>query len=705
MADKHGLKDERLLALKNEYAMAMAMNKEELLSCVHEGIQRYMGQYIPAYGMDWDILLNEVYSIVQYYLPSIFFRNPRAFLRPRNKTFIAKKRNPVSGQMEEMELDSSLSAKTQEDILNYCLIAMKYKNEVRKVLMDALIYPHGILWHGYKGDFGMTEETSLWIEKDKVFVQRVSPMRFIKDPAVNFSRLEEARWVGRVIDVPLLDLIEDDKLDVDVKALKGFIGYGEEIGTATANKLALGLNSKEGQDYAKINAAKRAMIEFADKGYKNSKESKFVQVAELFVRPTKKEARDGKKGWIVLMCDEQDKPLRVNEWSIKAKGFPAHILQFNELPDSMFGMSDIDTYKQIADYKNVIVNLGLRNTQENSKVWVGLDGTAFSAEEDVDKIQKGDQTVIIFKGDGDVRGKMAVMSPGGQASQEIPTMLDLLQRNLEEKSGITDLKKGFLQSGEESATSVNIRNAGSSARPAYRQDMMSDFLKDSLHYINQLNKQFMPYKDAVRIVGSDDLEWSADPNKEEIQAETDVEIDVISMLPPNPQDELQQFNVALNMAIAACENPAVKQQIQLEGMTFELTPLVKKILDRMNIKDPTIFRKIKPEESQGFASVQQLRNAKDNVNASLSGTPIPHPPQATDDAKAHLEIYGEIAQILQKSGHVSDQLNQLIQIYTALLAQAQEQGGKVGAKPKFGKPTMNLLGGGGKTGQKVGTMR
>lgn len=702
MAEK--LSTSRITALKNEVTMAMALNKEELMPVVQENIQRYIGQYLPAYGADWDILLNEFYAIVQYYLPSIFFRNPRAFLKPRNKTFIAKKRNPVSGQMEEVELDSGKSAKTQEDILNYCLLEMKYKNEVRKCLMDALIYPHGILWHGYKGDFGMTEETSLWVEKDKVFVQRIAPMRFIKDPAVNFSNLDEARWVGRIIDVPIIDLLEDDKLDVDKTAIKGFTGYGETIGTATMNKAVdASRNAKQGQDLIRINAAKKAMIEFADKGYRNAKESKFVQVAELFVRPTKKEAREGKKGWIVLLCDEQDKPLRVNDWSIKAKGFPAHILQFNELPDSMFGLSDIETYKQIADYKNVIVNLQLRNAQENSKVWVALAKNGAS-EEDIEHIQKGDQSIITFDGDS-VTGKMMVASPGGQASSELYLIDERIQRNLEDKSGVSDLKKGFLQSGEESATSVQIRNAGGSARPAYRQDIMSDFLKDSLHYINQLNKQFMPIKDAVRIVGSMDLEWSENPSREEVQADTDVEIDVISMLPPNPQDELQAFNQALMMAYNAIKDPAINMKLQQEGKTIELSPLIEQILLRLRIKDPDIFRNIKPEESQGFESVQQLRAAKDNVSAALRGQPIPNPPSANDSPQAHLEIYTAIDELLKQAGQTSDALTQLIQVYTALLQQSQEKQATVGNKPpKLAKPTASILGGGSNRGKVPSTI-
>jgi len=357
MPDLHGLTEKRIKALKNEVAMAKAVNKEELTPILQENIQRYIGNYLPAFGVDWDVVLNEVYPIVQASLPAIFFRNPRAFLKPRNKTFIAKKRDPISGKMIETEIDSAKSAKTQEDILNYTLVEIKYKKQVRKVLLDALLFPHGILWHGYKGDFGMTEENSIFIRNDRVFVQRLNPLRFIKDPMVNMSSLEEARWVGRTIDIPLQDLVEDDKLDVDKALIKGFKGFGESIGTATENVM----KEAGAKDYMHINAARRSMLEFADKGFQESTASKFVKVHEIYLRPTKKEAREGKRGWIVLLTEEQDKPLRVNEWNIKAEGFPAIALQFNELPDSPFGISDPETYKDIADQKNTVVNLQLRN--------------------------------------------------------------------------------------------------------------------------------------------------------------------------------------------------------------------------------------------------------------------------------------------------------------------------------------------------------
>ena len=675
------LSKEKLSALKNEVKMAENLNKEELEPILTESLQRYMGTFTPAYGADWDVVLNEIYPIIQFNLPSIMFRNPRAFLKPRNKTFIAKRRDPVSGKMIEMELDSSASARTQEYLLNYCISEIKYKRETRKVLLDALLFPFGVMWHGYKGDYGMTEESSYYIKDEQVFVKRVSPMRFIKDPAVNMANIDEARWVGRLIDVPLQDLLEDDKLDVDKKAIKGFLGYGDAVGS---KKIAAGE-----QDYIKVGSPKRTLLEFSDVGYRNSKESRFVQIAEIYLRPTPKEKRNGDKGTIILLCNEQKDPLRINNWEPKAEGFPAKILQFNELNDPMFGLDDITTYKQIADQKNIVVNLQLRNAQENSKVWVAL-AKGNTNEEEIEHIQKGDQTIIAFEGDT-VQGKMQVMSAGGQASSELYLLDQRIQKNLEDKSGVTDLKRGFLQSGEESAASVKLRAAGSSVRPAYRQDIMADFLKDSFGYILQLIKQYMPYNEAVRIVGSYDLEWSEKPTKEEIQAEVDVEIDVYSMLPEDPQTELQQLQAILQLMTTSLTTPQILQKLQQEGKTFEMAPVIEQMLLRLKMRNPSIFRNIKPEESQGFASVAELRAAKANVQAALAGnTQIPSPPAAGQDHRARLEVYTEIQQVIAGLGDTITKkiLDTLVQMQAAIMQQEEEKQDNVGQNVKLSKPSV-----------------
>ena len=692
-----GLSKDDIWKLKNEILMAETINREEIEPVMAESLQRYMGKHTPKYGYNWDIILNEVYPIVQTNLPAIFFRTPRAFLKPRQKTYIAKVFDPASGKKIDTEMDSQKSANTQEAILNYVLERIKYKKETRKVLLDALLFPHGVLWHGFKGDYGMTEEKSIYIKDEMVFVKRICPVRFLKDPKVNFSNLDEAQWVGRKFQMLLSDLVEDDKLNVDKNLVKGYKGFGEKVGTASLNVAGItGVQTLQtgGGDTTPLLGMKKNLLDFTKDGFSESPYANFVDVYEIYLRSTRKQQREGKKGRIVLLTFEQPGLLRDNKWEVKASGFPVQLLQFNELPDAMLGMNDVDTYKAIDDQKNIIVNLQLRNAQQNSKLYVALAMGGLTGEESMQKIQSGDQTIVLFEGDS-VAGKMDVKSGAGAASSELYLIDQRIQKNLDDKSGVTDLRKGVLQSGEESATSVKIRAANSSSRPQYRQDIMKDFLQDSFLYLVELLKQYMPIDEAVRIVGSMDLQWSDKPTEEEIQADVDVEIDAISMLPESPEDEVAMLQQAMQLMVEALTQPVIMEKIQQEGMTFNFTPLIQQLLMRMKIKDPDIFRTIKPEESQGYASVQQLKFAQANVEAAMHGQPL-QPPQETDDHQAQIAVYQPILQLLAEAKQQNTQafqaLAQMVQIQTQMMQEAQEKQANPGQQLRPKKPVSISVG-------------
>jgi hypothetical protein len=669
--------------------MAEKYIEEELDPIIFENIERYTGIFLPAFGVGRDIWLNEVYPIIQNNLPSIFFRNPRVFLKPRNKTFITKKRDPISGKMKEVQVESQKSAKTQENILNY-LITQKhvdYKNQVRKVLTDALLFPYGVLWHGYKGNFGMTEEQGIYIENEKIFTKRISPRNFLKDPKVSIDNLDEAKWVGRSFDIPMVDLVEDDDLDVDKDLIKGFQGFGNIVGTASTNRMNIG---KQGNDSTTPTRIRKDLLSFTDEKFQKSKHARFARIYEIFLRPTKKEKKKGSKGWILLLTDEQKKPLRENDWDIKAEGFPVRLLEFIPIPDAMMGLDDISTYKSIADQKNIVINQQLENAQETGKVWVGMSKEGAN-EEDIDAVRDGNNTIVTFES-GNPRDRMFVASGGGQASSELYLLDGRIQQNLEDKSGVTDLKRGFLRSGEESATSVKLRAAGGGARPAYRQDIMAEFLKESLLYLNQLNKQFMTIKDAVRVIGSLDLEWSENPTKEELQADVDVDLDVISMLPENPQEELRTLNETLGLMVQAVTIPEIRAKLLQEGKTINLTPIIEQILLRQKINNPDVFRNIEPDDIGGVVSVNQLKEAQANVEATLTGQQVPFPPNENDDHTAKLQVYSSIKRILDGLGQINQTLDALIQAQAALAQAFQEKQAKGGqAAPNLQRPSVRSV--------------
>jgi hypothetical protein len=666
--------DMELLKIRSEVQMSEKLIELDLKPIIQRNLERYTGFDRPICDDDWEVIINEYYPIVETSKPAIFFRNPRAFLKPRNKTYIAKQRDPMTEKMVDVQMDSSKSAKTQEALINYILSEIKYKREVRRCNFDGHVMPYAVLWHGFKGDFGMTEERSFFIKKKSLFVKRLSPLRFVWDPAVTIANIDEARWVGRSFDVPLQDLLEDDTLDIDKKVLKGKVGYGQKVQEFKEN----------GTDFIDTTPiATRVLADFANEKYKNSAYSRFVTVYEIFQRPTPKQERDGEKGRVWLLCDEQDKPLRVSKWPYKDDGWPVEILQFNEVQDSMLGISDFDTYAPIVDQENIIINQQLRNAKQLNLAMIAASKVGMANEEDQQKMREGKNKVILYD-EENVQGKLSVVSAAGGSSQELYILDQRISQKLDKVSGVNDLRTGAPpKSGEESAESVRLRSQGSSARPAYRQDIMQDFLKASILKLNHYNKQFMTIEDAVRITGSMDIQWSENPTKEEIQADVDVELDVYSMLPENPQEELQQLQLALSMALQATADPTGKviQKLAQEGYTFELAPLIEQILMRLKIRNPDIFRAIKPEESMGFAPVAELRAAEENVKAIASGNPqVPSPPAPEQDHMSRMGVYSSVKGISDQMGQVeiSAMLEQLIMIHQEMLAEIQKKNDTAG---------------------------
>lgn len=117
----------------------------------------------------------------------------------------------------------------------------------------------------------MTEEQSIDIEQERNFVRRLNPMRFLYDPAVPLSELDEAKWVARCFEVPLIDIQEDKALNVS-KELKGFVGYNQKV---------FPRNNKEEQIEDKIHL-KKSLIDYTDEEFKKSSEAMFIKVYEVF---------------------------------------------------------------------------------------------------------------------------------------------------------------------------------------------------------------------------------------------------------------------------------------------------------------------------------------------------------------------------------------------------------------------------------------
>ena len=65
MSKLMGLTEARIEALREEIVMSEKLNEDYLQPVMTEAVSRYVGGFKPKFGETWDIILNEVYPIIQ----------------------------------------------------------------------------------------------------------------------------------------------------------------------------------------------------------------------------------------------------------------------------------------------------------------------------------------------------------------------------------------------------------------------------------------------------------------------------------------------------------------------------------------------------------------------------------------------------------------------------------------------------------------
>ena len=76
---------------------------------------------------------------------------------------------------------------------------------------------------------------------------------------------------------------------------------------------------------------------------------------------------------------------------------------FNPVPGQPFGMADIEVYGTIADHKNLVINQQIRNAEQLNRQIIGIMKEGVSGETDLEKIKTGQNSLVVFDGEEDIR--------------------------------------------------------------------------------------------------------------------------------------------------------------------------------------------------------------------------------------------------------------------------------------------------------------
>ncbi|MDE2015948.1 MAG: hypothetical protein KGJ89_04970 [Patescibacteria group bacterium] len=396
---------------------------------------------------------NMVFSNIRTMMPSINFKNPRIFCQAKKKPYKTK----------DGLFDTLASSAILEMLLNYYYKHLEVKRETDKCLLDAFLGPWGICRIGYtlatekfkeKDRDGELIEVNELIKEDSPYVKRISPMDFRVDVEAKDSHLQDASWVSYKWIKSLDDVKANPEyentgnLKPNVKVEPQIEGKGETVVTVDKNIVS------------------------------DSQELERVQGWDIWDKKTHK---------IFTFVDNHKKFLREKEWPLEFDGFDCEILYFNENPDEIFPVSDVEIMLKAQDELNRIRSLQLSHIRNVSNRKYVAQKTKWEKDE-LDKVTHGPDGIVALCETSPVDALIPVKD--ANMSQDIYIVQKGLRDAIRESMGIAQYERGVTQKFD-TATEPELIAQGVSIQRSERLGIFENFVKSIVKKLAQTVQQSM----------------------------------------------------------------------------------------------------------------------------------------------------------------------------------------------------------------------
>ena len=553
--------------------MAIAKRDKKFVPVAKRTKSYYKNTYHPDWADEDDdaVTIQMVFSNIEVTKPSVFYRNPRIFVKPTQNVFMMK-----NGE----QLDGPRAARLIEDAVNYVAYVNKLKRIVKKIRDDALILTYGVIFSGYEGETGINEYGEQYIKKESIYSIRISPFKFLVDPeATDCLEFSDARWVARESEIRFSDFKNDDWYENKEDAKPDSTGYGEKIKSAKGDV--------------------KYLIDYAGKDYKDSDDAKRITLYEMWIRPTaaqKRKLKEGRPGGkVVVLSMSSDKEHKVLKWPYKMEPYPFRGLAFFRDNDEFYPISDIAQYEQQLEELNKIRTAQLKHVKTFGDKKVLINKNIFDSEEEITKLNESGSGPFIGVDTEDIRKDVYVLQ-FGSAPSEMFLVDRKVQEDADRISGISDIRRGIPPVGIETATEVKEVSGLGGLRLMEKKDDMADFYQDVARMYVQFIKQFWTTETMVRRLGTLTPEWTDNFSAEDIAIEDDVEVDIGEMVPVNEVIRKKQAMDFLELVARGVADQGIREKLAEEGYEIHLSSLFKETVASFGVKNEGIIQKLDPDK-------------------------------------------------------------------------------------------------------------
>lgn len=469
------------------------------------------------------VWVNLMLAIVRTMLPNLYFKAPEFTCLPMR---------PVDER----------TYRVAQEIINYYARTCGLKQEMKKVVLDALVCTYGVLKVGWvvedvdvdveldefqKNIIDMSEEYPLSsVKRDlfkggiglRPFNSRVSPWNFLRNRGSTSAK--NASWVAERVFLPLKEVQDDPQ----------YKNKGDLRSNAVPSMTA---SQTFGEGYI---LTERGTDQYTMEGRALSDpDEELVEMWEIWDRIEMKR---------IVIARGASKPLVYKDWPYDLDGrFPYIEIAFNNVPDEPYPIAYCTSFREIISQINIISSYELEFVKR-SVGHLGVN-SAMVDEVEIERIRSGDPVgVVCSKGPP----ADAFASVGG-----VPINPDLkwvhakAESNLSGISHMPDFLRGDVAPQGQLATVAKLQATGTSLTVGEMQDVVSDGMIEWAELVDMMAKQHCDKKTAIRIAAEDGFSWQQF-DKEDIGGRYEYGIIPGSMLAQNEEIQQQQALNLLNLS-------------------------------------------------------------------------------------------------------------------------------------------------------------
>lgn len=542
---------------------------------------------------------NLIFAYIKTQLPSLYFQNPKWYVRPK------------PGNRDKVDY-----SEIAQNYLNYYTnenMRITLKKQMRLAILDAF-FTFGAIKTGYVADIELTprqgedhvigysdgkeiydstvkannqstfdisedgelkdyvgeEESS--VTNEKFVARRISPASLIFDVECE-NYFEDGRFIIHEISKPLADIKNDPKYE-----------NTSDLKESYTIKPSKGLSDADLQ------------------------KEEYASVAEDLKRVTIYEIYDMEHKKLKVVAEGHKRFLRNDPMPAGIDGSPISFLQFNDIPDELYPLSDIEVLMSPQDEYNKGREIIMTHAKRFNRKYGYIDGMIDETEMRV--VENGSDGSFFKVKDLPLA---KVMEPLTDAPLDISVYqnFDQARMGFDKVAGSTEADRGVVER-RKSATEAGLMGQSAGVRKEDRRSLVEDFASQVGEKILQSMQANLSIEDAMQIDRNGVKEWMT-VSRENIKGQYSVGVIVDSATPKLPQYERQDF--LLFMQVVAQFPPEITRvKLNLDGLLAAVPKMFPSLEDIQLLNDDNTQKMIQQEldKERRFKKFTEIGKIKNN---------------------------------------------------------------------------------------------